>query len=92
MIWRLISAIGTVTVYIEKHHGAADIDILIGERNVWGQGFEFDAWSIIIDHLSQSRKIRKITGGRSLVECWNDQSYGESRYDSRGNKNSAESD
>lgn len=56
-------SIGTMTVYIEKHHGTADIGILIGERNLWGQGFGFDAWSTIMDHLSQSRKIRKITGG-----------------------------
>ena len=56
-------SIGTMTVYIEKHHGTADIGILIGERNVWGKGFGFDAWSTIMDHLSKSREIRKITGG-----------------------------
>ena len=56
-------AIGTMTVYIEKHHGTADIGILIGERNVWGKGFGFDAWLTIMDHLSKSREIRKITGG-----------------------------
>ena len=28
-------SIGTMTIYIEKHHGTADIGILIGERNVF---------------------------------------------------------
>jgi len=55
--------VGTMTVYIEMNHGTADVGILIGERDLWGKGFGFDAWSTMMEYLTQSSSIRKITGG-----------------------------
>ncbi len=56
-------AIGTMTAYVAPHHGIADMGILIGARDSWGQGFGFDAWSTLLEWLSEERKIRKVTAG-----------------------------
>lgn len=55
--------IGTMTVYVSVNHGTADIGILIGDVDLWGKGFGFDAWSTAMTYLSELPGIRKITGG-----------------------------
>jgi ribosomal-protein-alanine N-acetyltransferase len=54
--------IGTMTVYVSENHGAADIGILIGDVDLWGKGFGYDAWSTTMRYLSELLGIRKITG------------------------------
>lgn len=56
-------AIGTITAYVSKNHGTADVGILIGEKYVWGQGYGQDAWNTLTNWLIEQDIIRKITAG-----------------------------
>lgn len=60
-------AIGTLTAYISRHHGTADVGIMIGDRTVWGQGYGQDAWNTLTNWLIVEGGIRKLTGG--TVAC-----------------------
>jgi len=55
--------IGTMTVYISKEHGIADMGIMIGDKAVWGQAYGQDAWNTVAAWLFDLKKIRKITAG-----------------------------
>jgi ribosomal-protein-alanine N-acetyltransferase len=55
--------IGTLTAYISRHHGTADVGIMIGEKDVWGRGFGQDAWDTITQWLLSQGYIRKLTAG-----------------------------
>jgi ribosomal-protein-alanine N-acetyltransferase len=56
-------AVGTLTVYVTRHHGTADVGILIGDTTVWGLGLGQDAWDTISNWLLQHANVRKITAG-----------------------------
>lgn len=55
--------LGTMTVYRSVHHGTADIGIMVGERQVWGQGIGAEAFSLVLSALKASGVIRKVTAG-----------------------------
>lgn len=55
--------VGTVTAYISKVHGTADIGIMLGDKSVWGGGIGSDAWCTLSDWMFDVLNIRKITGG-----------------------------
>ncbi len=55
--------IGTMTAYVDRRHGTADLGLLIGERGVWGQGFGLAAWQLLGDALLACPGMRKITAG-----------------------------
>lgn len=55
--------IGTMTVYMSKRHKVADMGIMIGEKTVWGQGFGYDSWSLVIDYVLNDSCVRKVTAG-----------------------------
>lgn len=55
--------IGTMTVYVDEPNKVADVGIMIGERDSWGQGFGLEAWQAVCRWLLNDRKIRKITAG-----------------------------
>lgn len=55
--------IGTMTAYLAPQHGTADIGLLIGERGMWGQGYGYEAWQRLMDHLFDVQALRKITAG-----------------------------
>lgn len=57
------SHIGTMTVYVDVPNKVADVGIMIGERDSWGQGFGLEAWQAVCRWLLNDRKIRKITAG-----------------------------
>lgn len=59
--------IGTLTVYRSLPHGTADIGILIGERQFWGQGFGAEAFCLVLSALKDSGAVRKITAGTLKV-------------------------
>jgi len=54
---------GSITAYIHQFHGTADMGLLIGDRTVWGKGFGFEAWSLLMAYLFEHLGIRKITAG-----------------------------
>jgi RimJ/RimL family protein N-acetyltransferase len=55
--------IGTMTAHVAAPHATADMGLLIGARDCWGQGYGLEAWSALMHHLFDERKLRKITGG-----------------------------
>ena len=55
--------VGTMTAYVSRHHGTADVGILIGETAVWGRGYGQDAWNVLINWLLRERQLRKVTAG-----------------------------
>lgn len=59
--------VGTLTAYISRHHGTADVGIMIGERSAWGQGLGQDAWNTLCMWLVSVRGIRKLTAG--TLDC-----------------------
>lgn len=56
--------VGTMTAYVSRHHGTADMGLMIGERAIWGQGYGQDAWNTLGAWLLGPQVgIRKLTGG-----------------------------
>lgn len=60
-------AIGTMTAYLSRHHGTADVGILIGDRSAWGQGLGQEAWNAMLAWLEASPGMRKLTCG--MLDC-----------------------
>lgn len=56
-------AIGTMTAYRNRHHGTADVGILVGAREVWGQGYGQEAWNAMLNWLDALSGMRKLTCG-----------------------------
>jgi RimJ/RimL family protein N-acetyltransferase len=56
-------AVGTLTAYRSRHHGTADIGILIGDRAVRGHGLGHDAWDTMLAWLAAQPGLRKLTCG-----------------------------
>ena len=59
--------IGTITVYRNVHHLTADIGIMIGNKNYWGQGLGLESWSIVLKTLLSENGMRKVTAGTLSV-------------------------
>lgn len=55
--------LGTLTVYANLHHQTADIGILIGPTQHWGQGLGQEAFELAMRALASTGQIRKITAG-----------------------------
>ncbi len=56
--------LGTMTAYFARHHGTVDIGLMVGERNVWGQGIGQDAWNTLCTWLlGREVCVRKLTAG-----------------------------
>jgi RimJ/RimL family protein N-acetyltransferase len=37
--------------------------ILVGEREIWGQGLGLEAWETLMNYLLNEKKLRKVTAG-----------------------------
>ena len=73
MFWAIVEVreghghIGNINAIIgEKQLDAADLGILIGEKQLWGKGYGLEAWLLVCDHLFSSASALKITGGTPL--------------------------
>jgi len=55
--------IGTITIYIDKNHGVADLGIMIGNKKYWGCGIGTDTYSLAIKYIFNEYNLRKITSG-----------------------------
>lgn len=55
--------IGTLSAYRSRHHGTADIGIMIGARAIWGRGYGEAAWSGLLGWLLGDGGTRKVTAG-----------------------------
>ena len=65
--------IGNVTINrIHPVHGTADTGLMIGRKDLWGQGYASEAWSLVLHHAFGDLGVRKIVAtvvaenGRSL--------------------------
>ena len=59
--------IGTMTAYVSLVHGTVDVGIMIGDQSCKGKGYGQDAWNTMLNALSLSPLIRKITAG--TLDC-----------------------
>ncbi|OGV49307.1 MAG: hypothetical protein A2X49_04090, partial [Lentisphaerae bacterium GWF2_52_8] len=59
--------IGNISVFITTEYRSADLSLMIGEKRVWGQGYGFEVWKAVCDHLLEHKNIRKITAGTTCV-------------------------
>lgn len=55
--------IGTITAYIDEPNRLANMGIMIGEKEAWGQGYGLEAWTAVMDWLFTKAGIRKIEAG-----------------------------
>ena len=55
--------IGNISIDVDKNNEVADIGILLGEKNIWGQGYGVEAWEAICRFLFFALKVRKVTAG-----------------------------
>ena len=56
--------IGNITLNnINWIHRTADTGILIGQKEFWGRGYAFEAWSLIIEYAFERLGLRKIIAG-----------------------------
>lgn len=56
-------SIGTLTVYRQLNHRVADVGIMIGNRQFWGQGLGLESWMLVISFLINEMGVRKVTAG-----------------------------
>lgn len=55
--------IGNLSAAIDHPNQTADLAIMLGERELWGQGYGSEAWSATVDELLLNQGLRKITAG-----------------------------
>ena len=56
--------IGNITLNnINWIHRTADTGLMIGRKELWGKGYAFEAWSLIIEYAFQRLRLRKIIAG-----------------------------
>lgn len=56
-------AVGTMTAYVSPHHETVDLGIMIGNRDVWGEGLGQEAWNTLLQWFHRDVNMRKVTGG-----------------------------
>jgi RimJ/RimL family protein N-acetyltransferase len=62
-VCRGTTVVGTMTAHLSKHHGTADMGILIGDPGSWSKGIGKDAWTTLMRHLLARGDVRKVCGG-----------------------------
>lgn len=55
--------IGNIHADIDPDNGIADVAILIGAHEIWGQGYGLEAWNGVLDWLKTQSNTRKIVAG-----------------------------
>ncbi|MGQ0535695.1 MAG: GNAT family N-acetyltransferase [Methanobacteriota archaeon] len=48
---------------IDRHHGTADVGLLVGEKDCWGRGYGTEAIRLVTDHAFSSLGLRRLTAG-----------------------------
>lgn len=59
--------LGTLTIYLNSYHRTADLGLMVGEKDSWGQGIGFDAFYAAVKQLTNSGEVRKITAGCLII-------------------------
>jgi ribosomal-protein-alanine N-acetyltransferase len=55
--------IGNISAYVDREHLVADLAIMVGQREVWAQGYGSEAWVAACDYLLRDGGLRKVTAG-----------------------------
>ena len=56
--------IGNVAINrIRSIHGTADTGLMIGRKEMWGRGYAFEAWSLILEYAFRALGVRKMIAG-----------------------------
>jgi RimJ/RimL family protein N-acetyltransferase len=61
--------IGTMTAYVDRAAGSADIGILVGHAEGRGKGFGREAWGLAMDYLFRVEGVEKVIGGTSALNA-----------------------
>jgi len=67
-IWRIMrldtgAHIGNITATYDQNNKLSDVGILIGEAEVWGQGYGAEAWNAVCGWLLGEGNVRKLEAG-----------------------------
>ena len=68
LLWAIVERsdgrhVGNLTAYLDLPNELAELSILIGEKDVHGRGYGYEAWMAVCDHLFEERGIRKVWAG-----------------------------
>lgn len=55
--------IGNISVFVDVNNEIADISIMLGEKDLWGNGYGSEAFIGVINFLFKEIGIRKVTAG-----------------------------
>lgn len=55
--------IGTITAHVDLPNHVANMGIMVGEKQFWGNGYGFEAWEAVIDFLRLKYKVHRIEAG-----------------------------
>ena len=55
--------VGSINAYINKEDSSADMGLLIGKKECWGNGLGLDAWKTLMNYLLNECNLTKVTGG-----------------------------
>ncbi|MBT3906075.1 MAG: GNAT family N-acetyltransferase [Rhodospirillaceae bacterium] len=55
--------IGNIDAHIDAPNKVADVGIVLGEKEIWGKGYGFEAWTGVLDYLLGPGDMRKVTAG-----------------------------
>ncbi|MBU0593640.1 MAG: GNAT family N-acetyltransferase [Gammaproteobacteria bacterium] len=59
--------IGNISIAMDCANRVADISIMIGEKQYWGQSLGAEAWKCVMEELFVHQNIRKITAGTMAI-------------------------
>lgn len=59
--------IGNIGISVDLANRVADISILVGDRNCWGQGIGAEAWLAVQDELLAHQGVRKVSAGTMAI-------------------------
>ncbi len=72
-LWAIVTAgpqakhVGNISAHVDVHNAVADVGILLGDRQVWGQGYGTEAWQRVCEFLLREAGMRKVTAGTMAV-------------------------
>jgi RimJ/RimL family protein N-acetyltransferase len=55
--------IGNIDAHIDQPNRVANVGIVLGEKEIWGKGYGFEAWNGVLDYLLGIGNMRKVTAG-----------------------------
>jgi ribosomal-protein-alanine N-acetyltransferase len=73
---------------VNRHHGIAEVSLLIGARDCWGKGYATDAIRAVSRHAFQTLKVRKLGAGMYLPNQGSCRAFEKVGYHKEGHRRS----